>query len=51
MIVREIELWTRTGAEEPWARALVVGGQSVEVAAIGARLHVDRVYDDAREPA
>jgi len=48
---REIELWTRSKADEPWSRVLVIGGQSAEIAAIGARLDVDRVYEDAREPS
>jgi Uma2 family endonuclease len=48
---REIELWTRSEADEPWSRALVIGGQIAEIAAVGARLDVDRVYEDAREPS
>lgn len=46
---REIEIWTREESE-PWKRALVLSGQVVEVSAIAARLDVDAVYDDAKEP-
>jgi Uma2 family endonuclease len=47
---REIELWTRTAADAPWARALAVSGQHAQIDAIGASLDVDRIYEDAREP-
>ena len=47
---REIELWTRDGSEA-WKRSLVVSGQVAEIAAASARLDVDAVYDDAKEPS
>lgn len=46
---REVELWTRV-ADGPWARALLGPGAALELAAIGARLDVDAVSADAREP-
>ena len=47
---REIELWTRDGSEA-WKRSLVVSGQVAEIAAASARLDVDAIYDDAKEPS
>jgi Uma2 family endonuclease len=45
----EVELWTRS-ADGPWARALLGPGAALELAAIGARLDLDAVFLDAREP-
>jgi Uma2 family endonuclease len=47
---REIELWTRDAAE-PWKRARVVSGQVADVAVIAAKLDVDALYEDAKEPS
>ena len=41
---------TRDGSEA-WKRSLVVSGQVAEIAAASARLDVDAVYDDAKEPS
>jgi Uma2 family endonuclease len=47
---RELELWSRADGGD-WTRAVVGAGGTVEIDAIGARLAVDAVYDDATEPA
>lgn len=46
---REVELWTRE-LGGPWHRALAAAGAELELAAIGATLSVDAIYDDAQEP-
>jgi Uma2 family endonuclease len=48
---REIEIWYRDDPGVPWGRALAGPGGGVDLAAIGARLDVDAVYDDATEPS
>jgi Uma2 family endonuclease len=45
---REIELWMRE-PDQPWTRSLVGAGGALEIAAIGAKLAVDAVYDDAKK--
>jgi len=47
---REVEMWTREAEAKPWSRALILSGQVVEVASLGAKLELDAVYDDAAEP-
>jgi hypothetical protein len=37
--------------DQPWTRRLVGAGGALEIAAIGARIAVDAVYDDAKEPS
>lgn len=46
---REIEIWSRTDSG-PWTRALTTPGATVVVDALNARLDVDTVYEDAKEP-
>lgn len=46
---REIELWLRE-PDQPWTRTLVGPGETFEIGCVGAKLAVDVVYDDAREP-
>ena len=48
---REIETWTRDHEGDPWRRALVVSGHVADVAALAAKLDVDMVSDDAKEPS
>ncbi len=47
---RELEVWTRR-PDAPWARALFVSNQTAELPAIGCRLDVDAIYEEAREPS
>jgi Uma2 family endonuclease len=47
---REIELWTRTAPDAPWARVLAISGERAEIVALGVSLDVDHIYEEAREP-
>lgn len=45
---REIEIWTREGAE--WKKAVLAAGDAVQLVEPVVRFSVDAVYDEASEP-